>query len=148
MGFARAAVGILLVCAAGCFEGELQVDEPKPFADAGFDQVRFLGQTPVITVELDGRASCDPLGQDAPLLAWAVVDAPPYASPVVTTSGTFRAVFVAESAGDYLVSLRALVDGRESDTDFVAVRVHDGDGSDLVVAPPDTNACGEPLPES
>ena len=35
---------------------------------------------------------------------------------------------------------------RESDLDFVSIQVLEGEGNDVVVGPPDTNACGERTP--
>lgn len=128
--------------------GTLDVEGPDPVADAGFDQVRFLGDAAALDVELDARASCDPL-DDAPDLgaAWTLVTAPPGANAAVSThkDDTLHATFTAELPGEYVVSVVVKNGDRRSDPDDVEIDVRAGDGEDIVVSAPDTDACGGPV---
>lgn len=139
----------LLGCAAlsaGCFEAQLELEDPAPVADAGFDQVRYLDGQPSLIIDLDGRASCDPLGSSLDDAEWRVLQAPPGSSPAISPLGTLQALFNAAVPGEYLIALNVLAGDRESPTDVVSVEVRDGSGDDIVVGPPATDACGTPTP--
>lgn len=141
------AIALVLVGSVAC-DGELQLPELGPYADAGFDQVRYLGNAggeAGIDVELDGRASCDPMGQKLSEAHWALVQAPS-GSPVPTGTSQLGAKMLVTVPGEYVLSLRVVAGDRVSEPDYVSVRVMAGEGEDLVVAPPSTTACGDPLP--
>lgn len=137
-----ACLALLALCAC---EGELSVPEPPPVADAGFDQLRYLVSDP-LTIALDGRASCDPMGGGISDVTWTLVSAPG-ATPELSPSSLLRARFDAELPGEYLLSLVVTSGGRTSEPDYISVRVERGEGEDIVVAPPATTACGDALPE-
>jgi hypothetical protein len=143
--FMRSAIVVLAVVCSGC-AGELAVTTPSPVADAGFDQRRFLGAGPgEIDVEVDGRGSCDPAGGTSALAAtWTLVAAPAGPPPNVDVRGLVGAFHVA-TPGSYTLALTVRAGDRESEADFVTLHVEEGDGSDDVVGPPLTNACGEAL---
>ena len=130
---------------AGCLGSSLEVESPAPVADAGFDQVRYLGDRDSIVVQLDGRASCDPLGDLIDRAIWTMEDAPLNSYDEVSIAQDMRAIFVANDPGTYLVSLKIQVADRESPADFVAVEVRAGEGEDVVVSPPSTDACGQDI---
>lgn len=121
--------------------------EPPPVADAGFDQIRYLGDAESVRVELDGRASCDPMGRTLTDAVWTLLSAPKPAPKLAPTS-LLRAGFEAKEPGEYILSLVVIADDRASEPDFLSVRVERGEGEDVVVAPPATNACGEMLPDA
>ncbi|MFZ9886678.1 MAG: hypothetical protein ACO3JL_04160 [Myxococcota bacterium] len=125
-------------------EGELSVPVALPVADAGFDQVLFLGGEPSVQVHLDGRASCDPTGGALTSATWTIVSAP-VAPPELSAADTLTASFDATEPGDYQIALLVEAGDRQSDTDFLAVRVEQGNGDDITVGPPATDACGAPL---
>lgn len=146
----RSAVLVLLLgcaaLAAGCFEAQLELDDPAPVADAGFDQVRYLQGQPSLVVDLDGRASCDPLGNSLDAAEWRVLQAPPGAGPTISPLGTLQALFNATASGEYLIALNVVAGDRESPTDVVLIDVREGSGDDVVVGPPVTDACGTATP--
>ena len=121
--------------------------EPLPYADAGFDQVRHLGgnaASGALSVELDGRASCDPMGLAFEEATWSVVSAPGRA-PEPVAGSKLRASFAATEPGEYVLALQVTYGGRLSEPDYVAIRIEPGEGEDVVVAPPGTTACGDPI---
>lgn len=128
---------------AGC-EGELTVPMADPVADAGFDQVRHITAPSDVEVTLDGRASCDPMGEGLSGATWTIVSAPA-GHPEVSSGDGLTAKFTASEPGEYLVSLVVTAGERASEPDYMAVSVVDGDGEDVLVAPPVTDACGQPL---
>jgi hypothetical protein len=132
----------------GCFEADLGVEALHPVADAGFDQRRYLGASGSIAVEIDGRASCDPQGSPLGLATFEIVDGPE--RPMVSVLDRLRGLFEVQQPGEVLVALRVRTDDpangpRESAPDYVVVTVLEGDGDDVVMPPPSTNACGQPL---
>lgn len=129
--------------ALGC-EGELTVPLADPVADAGFDQVRHLGTQSELQVSLDGRASCDPAGEGLSGATWAVVSSPSGHPEVVPGEG-LTARFTVSEPGEYLVSLIVTAGERTSEPDYLVVNVVEGHGDDVLVAPPATDACGQPL---
>lgn len=142
------AIVLSLASGVAC-DGELQLPELGPYADAGFDQVRYLGNSgggsASIEVELDGRASCDPMGQPLGDAHWTLVQSPPGAS-VSAGTAKLSARMLVTAPGEYVLSLRVSTGERVSEPDYVSIRVLPGEGDDLVVAPPGTTACGDPLP--
>jgi hypothetical protein len=143
---------VVLVLAAlsltGCFEAELGVEALHPVADAGFDQRRHLGVSSSLTVEVDGRASCDPQG--APLSAgtFSIVEGP--TRPPLSALGRLRAVFEVQEPGEYLIALRVTAEDaptelRKSAPDYVVITIVEGEGEDMVLPPPSTNACGQQI---
>lgn len=134
-----ALVSLLVAC-----EGELTVPMADPVADAGFDQVRHITAPSDVEVTLDGRASCDPMGDRITGATWSVVSAPA-AYPEIAPADGLTAKFRASEPGEYLVSLVVTAGERESEPDYMMVSVVDGDGEDVLVAPPVTDACGQPL---
>lgn len=133
-------VGALLL---GC-EGELTVPMAVPVADAGFDQVRHVVVPEDLEVTLDGRASCDPMGDGITAVTWTIVSAPAGA-PELEVGSDLQASFLATEPGEYTVTLVVTSDDRVSEPDYMTVNVLDGDGEDVLVAPPVTDACGQPL---
>ena len=133
----------LLLGMVGCVEGTLEVNEPMPVADAGFDQIRFLGDGDTVVVDLDGRGSCDPQRHGVDEVRWSLVDSPLNASPLLSNAGDLRALFEADLPGDYLIGLQVTAEERESPVDYVLVSVREGDGDDVVVLLPEINACGD-----
>jgi len=138
----------LLIAAAAlplgaCVEGTLEVNEPMPVADAGFDQVIYLGTAGERTVELSGLGSCDPQRTSISDDSWNLVDGPSDVTVDFDTSGHLRASFVASTPGEYLVGLRVAAGDRESPMDYVLVSVREGDGDDVIIPPVEVNACGE-----
>lgn len=133
----------ILPLVAAC-EGELTVPMADPVADAGFDQVRHITAPSDVEIALDGRASCDPMGDGITSASWTLVSAPA-AHPEVAPGDGLTAKFFASEPGDYLVSLVVSAGERESEPDYMVVSVVDGDGEDVLVAPPVTDACGQPL---
>ena len=135
-------LGSLLWGTLAC-EGELSVPEPLPVADAGFDQVRYLGDASELTIELDGRASCDPMGSDFQNATWSVVSAP--GEEPTPDAEDLGATFTVTEAGEYILALQVSYGDRLSDPDYIAIQVRAGAGDDVVVAPPSTTACGDPI---
>lgn len=136
----------LVVGLAAC-DGDLSVPMAPPVADAGFDQLRFADGE-AVSIVLDGRASCDPMGEALTDVEWTLVSAPGDA-PELEEGAALRTGFVAADAGEYLLRLVVgTADERDSEPDFLTVRVDDGEGDDIEVAPPATNACGEELAAS
>ncbi len=136
--------------------GELEVQAPRPIADAGFDQRRQLpADIDALDIAIDGRASCDPTNPAAALTAtWTIEpfanssapgsDGSPQRLPIVDVGDPLRMHFVA-GPGSYWVQLSVAVAARRSDPDALVVTVVPDDGTardDVVVEPPDTNACG------
>jgi hypothetical protein len=126
----------------GCLEAPLSLEDPLPVADAGWDQVRYLGTDDTVVVDLDARASCDPVGAPLGPANWTVVQAPPSSAPTISNLGNLRALFEAATPGSYLIALTVSTDDRESDADFVLIEVREGEGDDVFIGPPDTDACG------
>jgi hypothetical protein len=114
-----------------------------PVADAGFDQLRF-GGAEAVRVMLDGRASCDPMGEPLGEVSWRLLRAPGE-WPALEDDSALRASFLAPGPGEYVLSLEVGTGDRKSEADLLSVRVEAGEGDDVDVAPPATNACGEPL---
>jgi hypothetical protein len=139
----RRVLWLVLLSSVGCV-GDLAVTPTRPVADAGFDQVRFMGTAPKVTIELDGRASCDPVGAAPVTMTWAVLSAPGE-HPALVTNG-LHATFDASEPGDYAITATAHVGDRISDVDTVTIQVRTGNGDDVVTAAPHTDACGTPLP--
>ncbi len=133
----------LLSLLAGC-EGELTVPMAAPVADAGFDQVRHTAVVSGLEVTLDGRASCDPMGDGITEFTWSVVSAPG-AAPELVEGDHLTASFSALDLGEYLVSLVVEAGERVSEPDYMVINVVNGEGSDVLVAPPVTDACGQPI---
>lgn len=135
------------LASVACFEAPLAVDVVTPVADAGFDQRRFLGGSTSVTIDLDGRASCDPQGEDLVDIAWSLVEGPE--RPALVDADRLRGGVVLSTPGEYLFALRVTTraggEVRESAPDYVSVRVLDGFGDDVVVRPPSTDACGRTL---
>lgn len=130
---------LLLAC-----EGELSVPMAAPVADAGFDQLRHVVGSADLEINLDGRASCDPMGDGITTATWTVVTAPG-STPELDVGEDLTASFVTAESGEYVVSLVVGAGDRASDPDYLAVRVVDGEGDDVTVAPPATDACGQPI---
>ena len=131
--------------ASACIEAPLELEDPLPVADAGWDQVRYLGSDDTVVVDLDARASCDPVGAPLGPANWVVVQAPPNSSPTVSNLGNLQALFEAATPGSYLIALTVSTEERESDADFVLIEVREGEGEDVFIGPPDTDACGNPI---
>ncbi len=129
----------------GCIEAPIALEDPLPVADAGWDQIRYLGSDPTVVVDIDARASCDPIGAPLGPANWTVVQAPPSSSPTVSSLGNLQALFEAATPGSYLIALTVSTTDRESDADFVLIEVREGEGEDIFIAPPDTDACGNPI---
>lgn len=134
--------GALLWGTLAC-EGELDLPEPLPVADAGFDQVRYLGDASELTVELDARASCDPNNAAFQEAIWTVVNAP--GNPPAPVASELGATLTVTEAGEYVLALQVQYGDRLSEPDYVAIRVQTGAGQDVVVAPPSTTACGDTI---
>lgn len=135
-------LGSLLWGTLAC-EGQLSVPEPLPVADAGFDQVRYLGDASELTIDLDGRASCDPMGSTLQKATWSVVSAP--GEEPSLEGEELGASFTVTEAGEYILTLQVSSGDRLSDPDYIAIQVKAGTGDDVVVAPPKTTACGDPI---
>lgn len=139
--------GLLGVLGALACEGQLSVPEPPPVADPGFDQVRYLNDAEGLTVALDARASCDPMGTPLTGAAWEIVSAPG-TTPELSATTLLRAEFVASDPGEYVLSLTVAANDRESDPEYITILVKPGVGEDVVVTPPSTTACGDPLSDA
>ena len=139
----RRVLWLVLFSSVGCV-GDLAVTPTRPVADAGFDQVRFMGTAAKVTIELDGRASCDPVGAAPVTLTWTLLSAPGEHPPLVTSG--LHATFDATEPGAYTINAIAHVGDRVSDTDTVTIQVRPGNGDDVVTAAPRTDACGTPIP--
>ena len=125
--------------------GELSVTEPLPVADAGLDQILFLDGASSSVVDLDGTASCDPLGEAIASSTWTLIDQPAQGDgngASIEASG-LNASFTAEAAGEYTIMLSVKVGERASGVDYVTVVVREGSGDNVVPPPPATNACGQ-----
>lgn len=133
----------LLVLNVGC-DGGLSVPMAAPVADAGFDQLRHVVGGASLEIVLDGRASCDPMGDGITGASWSVVSAPAGA-PEPSADELLTAAFQAAEPGEYIVSLVVTAGDRASEPDYLSVRVIDADGDDITVAPPATDACGQPI---
>lgn len=131
-----------LLAAFGCLEAPLAIEDPLPVADAGWDQVRYLDTDDTVVVDLDARASCDPVGAPLGPANWTVVQAPPNSQPTISALGNLQALFEAAVPGSYLIALTVSTEDRESDADFVLIEVREGAGDDVFIGPPDTDACG------
>lgn len=140
---AIAVVSTTVVGGVGCVEGTLELNEPMPVADAGFDQILYLRGADTKTVDLYGLGSCDPQRAGLDDERWKLVDGPSGAQEEISFQGNLRAVYVAEGAGDYLIGLQVAAGERESPMDYVLISVREGDGDDVVVLPPEINACGD-----
>lgn len=141
--FSGVAILAATLSGVGCVEGTLELNEPMPVADAGFDQILYLGGAATKTVDLYGLGSCDPQRSGIDEERWKLVDGPLGAQEAISFQGNLRAVYVAEGPGDYLIGLQVVAGERESALDYVLISVRDGDGEDLVVLPPEINACGD-----
>tara|TARA_Y100001934_G_C12149385_1_gene676522 strand:- start:9 stop:476 length:468 start_codon:yes stop_codon:yes gene_type:complete len=130
---------------SGCLSGQLVQPEEAPLSDAGYDQVLFLGSESSITVNLDGRASCDPGGFPISAAAWALLEAPGISSIDISSVGTLQGFFEASTPGIYLLSLTVTADERESAPDFVEITIREGNGENDPGTLPETDACGNNL---
>jgi hypothetical protein len=132
---------VALFCASGC-DSPLDLPHAAPVADAGFDQILRLGDDGERRIELDGRASCDPLGEPLDDARWTLVGGPGASDPRLL-EGDLVASFLAGAPGEYVFELSVAAGERTSELDTVVVTVVDDDGDDDVLALPATNACGE-----
>lgn len=133
----------LLPLVAAC-DGELAVPLVDPVADAGFDQVRHVSAPADVQITLDGRASCDPAGEGLSGATWTIVSSPA-GHPELSAAEGLTAKFSASEPGEYVISLVVTAGERVSEPDYVAVTIVDGEGDDVLVSPPVTDACGHPL---
>jgi hypothetical protein len=130
----------------GCAE-PVDLPLPMPVAQAGMDQVRHLNDRSEVRLGLDGRASCDPLGEELIDAHWQVLLAPGGATfSWESSENAMRHHLLVKRPGEYVVGLVVETHDRKSDLDAVVIEVRPGSGSDRVLPPPQTDACGERLP--
>jgi hypothetical protein len=141
-------MAISALALVGCADA-VEVPLPAPVAEAGMDQVRFLqaDSDGTLRLGLDGRASCDPLGEALVEAHWEVLVAPAGATFVWEESeNPLRHHLTVQRAGEYVVGLTVQTHDRVSDPDVVTIEVRGGEGTDRVLPPPQTDACGGALP--
>ena len=143
--FAALLLGPMGFLGLGCLEGQLATADPTPYADAGFDQIVYLGSQTELTIELDGRASCAPGGSAVSSATWSMLEGPGIVNVDVSAVGTLQAFFSTSTPGTYLFSLKVTADERESGPDFVEIRVREGQGENSISELPETDACGNNL---
>jgi hypothetical protein len=107
-----------------------------PLADAGKDQTGSVGTK----VQLDGRLSKDPEGQDL-TFSWRLVAAPSGTEAELSRDDAVKSSFLPDLPGEYMVGLTVNDGIEDSSEDFVSVTV--SSAPDLPVdtgEPPDTGS--------
>jgi hypothetical protein len=138
-------LGLFALLQAGCVPGVLLTPESRPYSEAGFDQIVYMGSESEVTVDLDGRASCDPEGFGIASATWAMLEGPGVTNVELNTVGTLQAFFVTDVPGTYLFSLNVTAEDREGHPDFVEIRIMTGEGETQIPDMPETDACGNLL---
>jgi len=138
-------LGALALIQTGCVPGQLLTPESRPYAEAGFDQILYLGSESEVTVDLDGRASCDPEGFVISSATWTMLEGPGLTNVELNAVGTLQAFFSSETPGPYVFSLIVAAEDRESHPDFVEIRILEGTGESRTAEFPETDACGNLL---
>ncbi len=138
-------LGLLgLILASACAQ-PIDLPPELPLADAGDDQLRQLlpgGRT----VGLDGRASCDPLGEHVAVFRWRLLSVPEGSAAELDQADSVHPSFLADLAGRYSALLIVEADGRESQPDEVTVELRDELAEDFPPSVPTADRCGEELP--
>ena len=95
-------------------------DSRPPTANAGVDQVAFLGET----VHLDGKQSSDPGCTSARRYHWRFLDTPEGSAAQLAGSNTAEPTFEPDVAGTYVAELVVSNGAFESEADTVTIAVN------------------------
>ncbi len=95
--------------------GQTIAANTPPTADAGSDQLAFVGDT----VTLDGSDSSDP-DSDSLSFSWSLIETPPRSLAVLSDEDTVSPSFIVDLPGDYTVQL-VVDDGTEDSAPDVVV---------------------------
>lgn len=115
-----------------------------PWSDAGDDQLRAIFANPVV-IGLDGRASCDPLGEPLSSYTWLVQSQPDGAAVDLQRADSVHPSFVANLPGVYVLALIVKAGQRSSEPDLVRISVETELEEEVPLRAATVNRCGETL---
>ena len=123
---------------------EIDLPGAAPWADAGDDQWRqWNGQD--LVIGLDGRASCDPLGEAVKIYDWRIFSQPEEADIHLQRADSVHPSFLAKYPGQYILTLEVLSGERWSDPDPVNIHISDTIAEDYAPSVPLQDRCGNDL---
>lgn len=106
---------------------------PRPVADAGSDQNKYLNQT----VSLDGSGSFDPYGGEIVSYTWRLLSRPVGSTAALSSTSVVNPTITPDVLGNYIISLYVSNGSVTSATDNVIITVSEN-------LPPEVVATGAP----